>query len=294
MGGLISIIIPSYNRAHLIIETLESIKNQTYSNWECIIVDDGSTDDSNEVISQFINNDSRFEYVQRPPHKIKGANSCRNYGFESSSGDYIQFLDSDDLISVDKWNGQLSLLLKHEADVAICKWGRFTNDEDFKIKASLLYKNYHPASNLLINYGVQQSFLPCHVFLVKREVFLKSGLWNEDLKINQDGELFCRVLYQANEVVYDEKSYVKYRFEASDKTSNLSTLEKAKDLSKSWKLISSYLKKRDRKKFASYILFGKNYAFNMIKKNYKDEIFRNFYFYRNQLKSVFINKFKKK
>lgn len=94
---LVSIIIPTYNRAHLISETLDSVLAQTYENWECIIVDDGSTDDSEFVINGFVKKDNRFRYLDRPLGRPKGANACRNFGFEISVGKYIMFLDSDDV-----------------------------------------------------------------------------------------------------------------------------------------------------------------------------------------------------
>jgi glycosyltransferase involved in cell wall biosynthesis len=98
MSNLISIIIPTYNRANLIIQTLESIQNQTYQNFECIIVDDGSDDDSEKVVSNFIEKDNRFQFYKRPSDKIKGPNACRNYGYEKSKGEFIYFFDSDDFL----------------------------------------------------------------------------------------------------------------------------------------------------------------------------------------------------
>ncbi|MBS3993922.1 MAG: glycosyltransferase family 2 protein [Bacteroidetes bacterium] len=95
---LVSIIIPTYNRAHLIGETLDNVLAQTYTNWECIVVDDGSTDNTAEPLMVYCNKDNRFKYHHRPKDRLKGANACRNYGIELSKGDYIQFLDSDDLL----------------------------------------------------------------------------------------------------------------------------------------------------------------------------------------------------
>lgn len=95
---MISIIIPTYNRATYILETLHSIKNQTYKDFECIIIDDGSTDNTNEVISDFLSTDSRFKYYHRPNTFSKGANGSRNYGFSLSTGNFIKFFDSDDIM----------------------------------------------------------------------------------------------------------------------------------------------------------------------------------------------------
>ncbi len=95
---LVSIIIPTYNRAHLIGQTLDSVLAQTYQNWECIVVDDGSTDTTDEVMSKYIAKDPRFKYYHRPKDRLPGGNAARNYGFEKSRGEYIQWFDSDDLM----------------------------------------------------------------------------------------------------------------------------------------------------------------------------------------------------
>lgn len=95
---LISIIIPVYNREGLIVETLESIIQQTYKSWECIVVDDNSTDETFSVVQNFEKLDERIKIVKRPSHLNKGANSCRNYGFKYAKGQYIKWYDSDDLM----------------------------------------------------------------------------------------------------------------------------------------------------------------------------------------------------
>jgi glycosyltransferase involved in cell wall biosynthesis len=97
---LVSIIIPTFNRAHLIGETLDSVLTQTYTNWECIVVDDGSTDETDNLVTDFCKRDHRFQYHHRPSDGPKGANACRNFGFEVSKGEYIQLLDSDDVLDV--------------------------------------------------------------------------------------------------------------------------------------------------------------------------------------------------
>ena len=77
----ISILIPVYNREFLVAETLQSIADQTYTNWECILVDDGSTDNTEAVVEGFIEEDSRFQYFKRPDTMPKGGNVCRNIAF---------------------------------------------------------------------------------------------------------------------------------------------------------------------------------------------------------------------
>ena len=87
----ISIIIPTYKRSHLLTKTLISVQEQTYEDWECIIVDDGSTDDTQKIVKEFCDLDHRFSLHNRPVSKPKGANSCRNYGLEISQGEYLIF-----------------------------------------------------------------------------------------------------------------------------------------------------------------------------------------------------------
>lgn len=95
---MISIIIATYNRATYIEETLRAIAGQTYSDFECIIVDDGSTDNTSEIVKAIIKKDARFIYTTRPDAVTKGANHARNYGYSLSKGEYIKFFDSDDVM----------------------------------------------------------------------------------------------------------------------------------------------------------------------------------------------------
>jgi glycosyltransferase involved in cell wall biosynthesis len=96
--GLVSIIIPSFNREALLPETLDSILAQTYTHWECIIVDDGSIDSSLNIAEKYAINDDRFRVCRRPWYKKKGANNCRNYGFSKIYGEFVQWFDSDDIM----------------------------------------------------------------------------------------------------------------------------------------------------------------------------------------------------
>lgn len=95
---LVSILIPVYNRVYLIEETLNSIKSQSYTNWECILVDDGSTDGTIDLLEKHQIKDDRIKIYKRPSNLIKGANSCRNYGFSVAKGEYINWFDSDDIM----------------------------------------------------------------------------------------------------------------------------------------------------------------------------------------------------
>jgi glycosyltransferase involved in cell wall biosynthesis len=95
---LVSIIIPTFNRASFLQKTLEAMQAQTHQNWECVIVDDGSTDTTSAVVTAFAKAEPRIRYTKRPSDRVKGANSCRNYGFEIAKGEFINWFDSDDVM----------------------------------------------------------------------------------------------------------------------------------------------------------------------------------------------------
>src|SRR3990172_11035793 len=96
---MVSVIIPCYNRARYLFETLQSVFMQSYSDWECIIVNDGSTDDTENVVLKFKENDERFRYIKK---NNRGVSSARNAGLGIINGEYVQFLDADDIIHKDK------------------------------------------------------------------------------------------------------------------------------------------------------------------------------------------------
>ncbi|HAC16103.1 MAG TPA: hypothetical protein DCE78_09200 [Bacteroidetes bacterium] len=104
---MVSIIIPYFNSAKFIAETLDSVRNQTYPDWECLLIDDGSTDESSAIVADFVQKDTRFVSLKRELGP-KGVSQCRNIGISSAKGDFILFLDSDDFMDVN--------CLKHRVD----------------------------------------------------------------------------------------------------------------------------------------------------------------------------------
>jgi len=113
----ISIIIPTYNREKLLIRSIKSILNQTYQNFEIIIVDDFSKDNTKNIINIF--NDNRIRYIRL--RKNKGASFARNIGIKKATGKYISFQDSDDIFHFDKLEKQINNLIKHDSDFDFCK-----------------------------------------------------------------------------------------------------------------------------------------------------------------------------
>jgi glycosyltransferase involved in cell wall biosynthesis len=116
---LVSILIPTYNRAHSIDKTIDSILAQSYKNWECIIVDDGSTDETEAIVDKYIKQDTRIFYTKRPFSMIKGPSVCRNIGLTLAKGDYIQFFDDDDTMFTNMLECKINTILKENADVVV-------------------------------------------------------------------------------------------------------------------------------------------------------------------------------
>jgi glycosyltransferase involved in cell wall biosynthesis len=127
LNHLISVVIPSFNRGELLKDTLNSLLNQTYSHWECIIIDDGSTDNTLVVALKFAEFDRRFIVRERGSDMKKGANTCRNLGLKYSSGSFIKWLDSDDILNSECLEKQVRLM--DDVDVNFCQANFFVAEE---------------------------------------------------------------------------------------------------------------------------------------------------------------------
>src|SRR5207302_5302976 len=103
----VSVIVPSYNYAHFLPQTLRNVQSQSCADWECIVVDDGSTDNTAECVQNFAKTDARIRYVRQPN---RGLSAARNTGLRHCRGDYVQFLDADDWIESHKLEKQADYL----------------------------------------------------------------------------------------------------------------------------------------------------------------------------------------
>lgn len=122
----VSIIVPVYNTEKYVEECLLSLKNQTYSNIEIVVVNDGSTDNSLKICQKFTGSDDRFKIISK---ENQGLNDARRTGFENSTGDWIVFVDSDDYIDVDFVKKMLNLATKNNADLVVCEMCEFTDGQ---------------------------------------------------------------------------------------------------------------------------------------------------------------------
>lgn len=216
---MVSIIIPIYNRADIIEETINSIKAQSYTNWECIIVDDGSTDNTVERLKALIKNDNRFQLFKRPKTLTKGPSACRNYGFTKIKGDFIQFFDSDDIMHPNHLDLKMKAIEKN--DLVVCKLRAFSGDfnsEVFSKKA--ITPNIKQPHNLFEAF-VTGAFPMMMVAPLWRTNSLKPYLpIREDLHILEDHELYARALSEDKTVAIVNKELIYYRVGAESSTNS--------------------------------------------------------------------------
>jgi glycosyltransferase involved in cell wall biosynthesis len=209
MKPLVSIIIPTYNRAHFLNETIDSILSQTYTNWECIVVDDGSTDDTEELLQKFCKKDKRIRYYHRPQDRPKGANACRNFGFEVSNGAFINWFDSDDLMEKFKIETQVNQLLNSKYDFVICQTMMF---DVYKKKELGLRAHKLKSENIFQDYVLQKIFWLTGAPLWRKEFLKKNKLtFDERLQQAQDYDFHMNVLSVSTNYLADEKPLVLFR-----------------------------------------------------------------------------------
>jgi glycosyltransferase involved in cell wall biosynthesis len=215
--GKVSIIIPNFNHAAYLPDCLDSciLQGKEFVK-EIIVVDDHSTDDSWEVIKRYENKYPDLVKGFRNPRK--GACAARNFGFEQSSGEYIQWLDADDLLGEKKIVRQLEKLKDNKDAIIACKWYRFYESLDNISHAPGPYER-HRKSNSSLEWLIQLPMICSHAWLTPTVIAQKTRGWNEALEINQDGEYFIRVISQAKKVLFCNEAKVFYRSGLPDSTS---------------------------------------------------------------------------
>ena len=184
--NLVSVIIPVYNRTVLIKQAIESIHNQTYRPIECIVVDDGSTDNTIKIVKDFIdqNNDDAFD-IKLIKQDNSGAPSARNNGIKNASGEFIQFLDSDDLLYPNKIKDQVSVFQKQaKIDGVYGNWHHGTKESHVLIKGEKWED--------IVSQFYGGRVIHTLSFLFRRSFINTIGPWDESLKRNQEIDYFLR------------------------------------------------------------------------------------------------------
>jgi len=189
----VSIIMGTYNRAHLIGETLDSILDQTLENWECLIIDDESSDNTIEILRPYLLKDSRIKLHKRSKNHKKGLSGCRNQGLELAKGDYIIFFDDDDIVHPQ--NLEVCVYEFSNRDVYYCCYGRntFVGDFHYNFDYSKEYGYYYMDISYVEKILKYEFLLNSCSVMWRKECFV-NDVFNEHLMYAEDWELYSRIL----------------------------------------------------------------------------------------------------
>jgi glycosyltransferase involved in cell wall biosynthesis len=244
---LVSVIIPIYNAKLFLVDAVETIKNQTWENIEIILVDDGSTDGSFEIAKSL--ESKKIIVLQQ---KNSGASAARNKGLATAKGEYIQFLDADDLLATDKIALQLAELIHNPNAVSFgdCihffKGGPHAEDVFYGTHEGF-DKEETPINFIKKLYGgvepILAGMIEIHAWLCPKSVIDAAGNWDEELTVDDDGEFFLRVVLAAAKVMYCPNAIVYYRKHEEASLSNTKGLANITSSAKSLCLKSAHLSK---------------------------------------------------
>jgi len=237
---LVSILIPAYNAEKLIEHTIRSAISQTWERKEIIIVDDGSTDGTAEVARRFSSKEVAVVSAKR-----QGASAARNHALQLSQGDYIQWLDADDLLAPDKIERQLAALRETDSKRILLSspWAhfRYRTSRACFVRNSL-WQDLSPVEWLLRKLG-ENVHMQTATWLVSRELAEDAGPWDTRLTYDDDGEYFCRVLLASEGTRFVSGTGVFYRETGKGSVSYIGGSDRKKDsMHLSMKLHVEYLR----------------------------------------------------
>ena len=212
--SLISIIVPVYNVEKYLRECLDSIMSQTYQNFECLLINDGSPDHSADICREYVEKDSRFRYFEK---ENGGVSSARNLGIEHSKGEYITFIDSDDWVESDYVETLYDELIKENADIAVSTYKRFEmGDNCWYVHAfqrgydKKVFTNKKFMDELLSLDGFDNSYRFVSGKLVHRNM-LENIAFNVATTFGEDMEFWFKIYMVSDRVVYVNKDTYNYR-----------------------------------------------------------------------------------
>ncbi len=227
MKPLVSILIPAYNAQEWLVETLRSAVGQTWERKEIIVVDDGSKDQTLAIARRF-----ESKSVRIVSQANQGASAARNKALSLSRGDYIQWLDADDLLAPDKVARQVSALeqCQHNPGILLsAAWGRFLyRYKHARFTPTPLWADLSPAE-WLIRKMANNVYMQTGTWLVSRAITEKAGLWDTRLLGDDDGEYFCRVLLASEGVRFVPEAKVFYRMAGASSLSYIGRSDRKRE-----------------------------------------------------------------
>ena len=251
-----SIILPTYNRANFISSAIKSVIDQTFQNWELIIVDDGSTDVTKKIVKEFINIENRIIYFQQ---KNKERSAARNNGIRHANGEWICFLDSDDIYNKNHLQEFYNLINKNNFNKGLYFSGMSKNDYCESIEEYDLSHKNNLEFVLLNSIGTPRA-------CVAKKILLEHK-FNEKLRIGEDRELWSRILIKYPLYLHSKKTFIEIEhnersINTADFNSNLKILKFIIKKNK------SFIRKKIKRKVLSNAYFNISKKFILNGKNF--------------------------
>lgn len=208
----VSVIIPCYNRATLIGETIENLLVQTLPPHQIVVVDDGSTDSSVEVIRSF---GSRVTLLRQQNY---GPGAARNVGLDCVTGDYVELQDSDDLYSLNKLQAQAELLDRTQADIAFSPWVKVNIvDGSVRLENHVLQQAMPPSSVGLFDWWLRGWSTVFQSLMFRRSFLDRCGRYRTDMWAIDDAEFFSRMLARGPRIAFTDDCLTLYRLHSLNK-----------------------------------------------------------------------------
>jgi glycosyltransferase involved in cell wall biosynthesis len=191
MMPIVSVIIPAYNRANTLPEALRSVQAQTLKDWEAIIIDDGSSDETESVARSFQAGDDRIRYIHQTN---RGRSAARNVGIAQAKGEYVAFLDSDDVFLPRKLETQVLAMQAHpEYGMAYTNYTMMSESGEpikgWGLRKEVLTGYVYPA----LLYSVGAALMYTSSVIVRRDLFASAGMYDETMHYCEDLDLWRRV-----------------------------------------------------------------------------------------------------
>lgn len=230
---VVSVIVPCHNYGHFLAEALESVRVQSSPDWECIVVDDGSTDDTRRVSDRFLSMDPRFKYLHQ---SNQGLSAARNAGIGVCTGSYVQLLDADDMLEARKLEAQVAYLEKHPETDIVYGDARYFNESNAPPLANDLSKNGRQAMAQISGTGpavlyalARGNIMVVNAPLLRNTVIDDVGRFNQDLWGHEDWDYWIRCALAGKRFQYidEDGALALVRVHASSMSQNVAPMLKS-------------------------------------------------------------------
>jgi len=204
---LTTVIIPAYNSESSIEKCLDSLATQTYSHFEVIVVNDGSTDKTEEICKKFI---ARYSFIRTINQRNKGVSEARNSGLAAAKGDYIVFVDSDDYVKPEYLETLVEVVLNSSADIGVCNYLRVSdgNCELASKSSPKLFGNFEAIRDIFSERSLCEVVLWNKIYNIK--LFKDNNIIFPSGKINEDDAVMYKLFYYSNKIAYDNRALYYY------------------------------------------------------------------------------------